>query len=207
MVWQQHQNELFRINFFFDEFWSLNQSINQSIKASDTLFFQDYVHTQGTSCVYWWCGLVDVTDEVQLLVFIPSETVEGKRGGRAIKMSDFQERQFISQLSWNMTGCWWMKQEGRGAPVWQVVSGFMECLQRRAEQSGVPHNGHVFHLTLATWEGLTFNFGFYICRWLQCVTVMHKLAPPSFAVKMTAFYLKWLFKASKGKGLKLNCAW
>lgn len=103
------------------------------------------------------------------------------------------------QLSWNMTGCWWMKQEGRGAPVWQVVSGFMECLQRRAEQSGVPRNGHVFHLTLATWERLTFNFGFYICRWLQCVTVMHKLAPPSLQSKLMHVIWNGYLKRWKAK--------
>lgn len=77
-------------------------------------------------------------------------------------MSDFQKRQFISQLSWNMTGCWWMKQEGRGASVWQVVSEFMECLLSRAEMSGVQYNGPAFHLTLPTCERLTFNFGFYL---------------------------------------------
>lgn len=98
---------------------------------------------------------------------------EGKGEGReeVIKMSDFQRRQFISQLSWNMTGCWWMKQEGRGASVWQVVSRFMECLPRRAKQSGVQYNGLVFRLTLPTWERLTFNFGF--CLWLITVCDCH----------------------------------
>lgn len=113
----------------------------------------------------------------------------GSRGG-AIKMSDFQKRQFISQLSWNMTGCWWMKQEGRGACVWQVVSGFVECLRRRAEQSGVPRNGHMFHLTLATWERLTFNFGFY----LSLITVRDRHAQTSAPPPPPPFFFqsKWL---------------
>lgn len=168
---------------YFDR--SINQSISQS--KHSILYFSKIMSTlkvlhvcSGGLCVvslmwpmkysYWYSFHLRQS--------------RGSRGGRPSRWATSRRNgNSFLQLSWNMTGCWWMKQEGRGAPVWQVVSGFMECLQRRAEQSGVPRNGHVFHLTLATWERLTFNFGFYICRWLQCVTVMHKLAPPSLQSK------------------------
>lgn len=88
-----------------------------------------------------------------------------------------------------------MKQEGRGASVWQVVSGFMECLHTRAGQSGVQYNGHVFHLTLATWERLTFNFGFYLLLITACDC---RARTSDFAVRHTLVDLKW-WKCRKAK--------
>lgn len=200
-VWPHNSN--IRMSYFDS---SINQSVNQSIQYF--IFPRLCPYSRYFMYVVVVCVWSRWRDRWSTVIGIHSIwDSQGEVGGKAIKMSDFQERQFISQLSWNMTGCWWMKQEGRGASVWQVVSGFIECLQRRAEQSEVPYNGHVFHLTLATWERLTFNFGSYLSLITVCDCHAQTSAPLSCAVKMTTFYLKWLFKALKGKGMKLNCAW
>lgn len=67
--------------------------------------------------------------------------------------------------------------ETRGQRCLCVTGRLRVCrvLRRRAEQSGVPRNGHVFHLTLATWERLTFNFGFD----LSLITVRDRHAQTS----------------------------